>query len=138
MTAHRAVLEMHVAERRAAVDLTGRVEAVVRASRVREGLALVFPRHTSAAVVVSDADEGIAEDLLDLLARVAPPGAGYRHDEVDGKRNADGHLAAALAGHHVCLPVTRGRLDLGRWGRVWYLELDGGREKDVAVHVVGE
>ena len=106
MTAHRAVLEMHVAEHRAAVDLTGQVEAVVRASRVREGFALVFPRHTSAAVVVSDADEGIAQDLLDLLARIAPPGAGYRHDEVDGKRNADGHLAAALAGHHVCLPVT--------------------------------
>ncbi len=137
MKSHRKLLWFQTQARTEIIDITEEVDAAVRESGISEGLALIYPMHTSAAVYVSDSDRALTEDLASLLARLAPPGAGYAHDASDPKGNADGHLKAILCGHHVSVPVSEGRLDLGTWQCVYYAEFDGQRDKEVQVRILG-
>lgn len=116
------------------VDVTSMVEAVVRASGVREGVAVVQTPHTTTAVVVNEREGGLTQDLLDWAGKVAPRGAGYRHDGTDG--NAHAHLQGMLLGASVTLPVTGGSLALGTWQSVLFLELDGPRSRRLHVQVI--
>jgi secondary thiamine-phosphate synthase enzyme len=134
----RTVLKLTTRRSAEIIDITAQVAAACRASTITEGLALVFPHHTSAAVYVSDSDPNLAADWAALLARLAPANGTYQHNLTDPKRNAHGHLQASLAGHHVTLPVTGGQLDLGAFQTVYYAECDGRREKEVIIKIIGE
>ncbi len=137
MKTYRKVLEIRTDRRRQAVDITARVEEAVRESGIREGFVLVYPHHTTAGVCINDSDPNITEDLLDVLAGLVPAGAGYRHDLTDPKANADGHIQGTLASHHVTVPITGGACDLGTYQRIYYLELDGMRTKEVVLKLLG-
>ena len=138
MPTHRAEIILCTKEREEIVDITGRVAEAVRKSGVRDGIALVFPRHTSSAVYLSDSDRSLTGDFGGILAELAPEGRGYAHDLTDYKKNAHGHIRANLAGHHITIPITGGRPDLGVYQTIYYAEFDGGREKEVVIKIVGE
>ena len=116
------------------VDVTGLVERAVRSSGVREGLAVVQTPHTTTAVVVNEREGRLVQDLLEWSARMAPEGAGYRHDGTDG--NAHAHLRGVLMGTSVSVPVTEGRLALGTWQSILFVELDGPRSRRLHVQVL--
>lgn len=120
------------------VDITSRVEDIVTSSEVKNGLALVYPMHTSSAIYVSDSDHALTHDFDKLLNGLAPADRDYGHDRSDPKQNAAAHLKAILAGHHVVMPVTAGKLDLGTYQTVYYAEFDGRRPKEVLVKVIGD
>ena len=120
------------------INITGDVEQACQKSGITDGLVLVFPLHTSSGVYISDSDTSLTDDFSDVLSGLVPAGKGYRHDETDHKKNADGHMKANLTGHHITLPLTAGRLDLGTYQTVYYAEFDGQREKEVMVKVIGE
>ena len=122
-------------KRTEAVDVTGLVERAVRASGVKEGLAVVHSPHTTTAVVVNEREGRLVQDILDWAARLVPEGAGYRHDGTDG--NAHAHLRGVLMGTSVTVPVSGGRLALGTWQSVLFVELDGPRSRSLHVQVLG-
>jgi secondary thiamine-phosphate synthase enzyme len=78
----------------------------------------------------------LIEDIGTWLEKLAPAWPGYKHHRT-GEDNADAHLKALLLHHETTLPVTKGRLDLGTWQRVFYAEFDGQRRKRVIVKVLG-
>jgi secondary thiamine-phosphate synthase enzyme len=130
-------------EREEIVDITSRVAEAVEKSGIADGLALVFPHHTSSAVYISDSDSSLCGDFSEILAGLAPegrkPGGGeYAHDAADPKKNAHGHIRADLAGHHITIPITDGRPDLGVYQTIYYAEFDGRREKEIIVKIVGD
>jgi secondary thiamine-phosphate synthase enzyme len=120
-----------------AIDVTGKVADIVSASGVLDGMVLVFPLHTTAAVYVSDSESQLTVDTRAMLARLVPAEGTYLHDTAELKKNASAHMRAHLAGHHVVLPITKGTLDLGTFQKVYYLELDGRREKEVMLKIMG-
>ena len=122
-------------ERTEVVDVTGLVEGAVRTSGVREGVAVVQTSHTTTAVVINEREGRLMQDLLDWAARMAPDGAGYHHDGTDG--NAHAHLRGIMLGASVSVPVTEGRLALGTWQSVLFVELDGPRSRRLHVQVLG-
>ena len=122
-------------ERTEVVDVTGLVEGAVRTSGVREGVAVVQTSHTTTAVVINEREGRLMQDLLDWAARMAPDGAGYRHDGTDG--NAHAHLRGIMMGASVSVPVTEGRLALGTWQSVLFVELDGPRSRRLHIQVLG-
>lgn len=123
-------------ERTEVVDVTGLVEGAVRTSGVHEGVAVVQTPHTTTAVVINEREGRLMQDLLDWAARMAPDGAGYRHDGTDG--NAHAHLRGIMMGASVSVPVTEGRLALGTWQSVLFVELDGPRSRRLNVQVLGD
>ncbi|MBW2983215.1 secondary thiamine-phosphate synthase enzyme YjbQ [Candidatus Woesearchaeota archaeon] len=137
MATHTEYLWFHTDKRVEFINITDRVEGVVRKSGVHDGLVLVNPMHITAAVYVNDAESGLIEDFQEWLEKLAPHGRDYRH-HMTGEDNADAHLKRQLMGHQVTMPVTDGKLDLGPWEQLYYAEFDGQRKKRVLVKVVGD
>ena len=119
------------------INITDDIEAKVRESGVREGLALVSAMHITAGVFVNDEEEGLKEDLMEWAEHLAPFRKGYRHHRT-GETNGDAHLKSVLFHNQVTLPVTGGSLDLGPWQQVFYAEFDGKRRKRLLVKIIGE
>jgi secondary thiamine-phosphate synthase enzyme len=137
MKAHTEYLTFNTKRHREYVHITPQVEAIVRNSGVKEGMALVSAMHITAGVYVNDHESGLIHDIDEWLEKLAPFRADYRHHQT-GEDNGDSHLKSILVHHEVILPITAGRLDLGPWQRVFYAEFDGQRAKRVIVKVMGE
>jgi secondary thiamine-phosphate synthase enzyme len=129
------------------IDLTDRLERFVADSGVGFGILNVQTLHTTTAVVVNEHEPLLLDDFQALLEAVAPRDRQYRHDDTtartvnvtDAERpNGHSHCRALLLPSSTCLNVTLGRLLLGRWQRVFFVELDGPRERDLSVLVFGE
>ncbi len=116
------------------VDITHLVQEALRESSADNGICLVFTLHTTTGLSVNEADPLLMGDILNLLVKIAPRGAGYQHDRSDG--NAHAHLQATLLGNSVAIPVEKGRLALGTWQRILFFELDGPRKRRICVAVV--
>ncbi len=138
MKSVRKMIEVQTRQQVEIVDITRTVVDIVRSSGIRDGMALVYPHHTSSAVYISDSDRALQSDLEIVLAGLVPERDDYGHDRTDPKRNAAAHLKAILTGHHVVIPVTDGTLDLGTYHTIYYAEFDGQRAKEVVVKVIGE
>jgi secondary thiamine-phosphate synthase enzyme len=117
------------------IKVTEVVEGAVRESGIREGFALVFIPHATAAVILNEYEPRIVEDYITWIKRVIPPGGGWKHDEIDS--NAHAHLASAFIGQSRVLPVSEGLLVRGTWQEVLLLEFDGPRSRTLVVEVVG-
>ncbi len=130
-------LTFHTKKHREYVHITPKVEAVVEKSGVKEGMALVSAMHITAGIYVNDNESGLIEDIDQWLDHLAPFKKDYKHHQT-GEDNGDSHLKALLIHHEVIVPITAGKLDLGRWQRIFYAEFDGQRDKRVIVKVMGE
>ncbi|HNV57304.1 MAG TPA: secondary thiamine-phosphate synthase enzyme YjbQ [Smithellaceae bacterium] len=139
MKSFREELWFDIPRRRAFVNITGNVEAVLKKSGVQEGLALVNAMHITASVFINDDEPGLHADYEDWLERLAPhaPTSFYRHNRT-GEDNGDAHLKRQVMGREVVVAVTKGKLDFGPWEQIFYGEFDGGRKKRVLVKIIGE
>jgi secondary thiamine-phosphate synthase enzyme len=128
------------------VDLTERVEGFLRSARLETGWVNVQTQHTTTGICVNENEPLLLTDLLALLERLAPRGAGYGHDELhlrvgvgpDERPNGHAHAKALLLRTAETLNVAGGRLQLGRWQHVLLVELDGPREREVSLLAMGE
>src|SRR5215472_8443027 len=134
--AHTEYLTFETKQRYEMVHITSKVEEIVRRRGIDDGLCFVSPMHITAAIYVNDLEEGLIEDIGVWLEKLAPRWPGYKHHRT-GEDNGDAHLKALLLHHETSLQVTKGRLDLGTWQRVFYAEFDGLRRKRVLVKVLG-
>lgn len=137
MTFHTEYLTFNTSKHREFINITGKLEAVLRSSGIQEGMILVSAMHITAGVWVNDAEDGLLSDIDEWLEKLAPFRAGYRHHEA-GETNGDSHLKSLIVHHQVIVPVTQGRLDFGPWQQVYYAEFDGQRPKRVIIKVMGE
>ncbi len=138
MKSYRKELWFHVPTRRALINITGEVEECLKESAIQEGLLLCNAMHITASVFINDDESGLHQDYEEWLERLAPhePVASYRHNV--GEDNADAHMKRQIMGREVVVAVTKGRLDLGTWERIFYGEFDGRRKKRVLVKIIGE
>jgi len=131
---------LHVPERMGFVNITDRVERVVRAAGIAEGLCLVNAMHITASVFINDDEQGLLEDYKRWLEKLAPFDAStdrYHHNRT-GEDNGDAHHKRQVMGREVVVAVTKGKLDFGPWEQIFYGEFDGRRDKRVLIKVIGE
>lgn len=137
MKSYTEYLWFNTKKQREYVNITREVERALQKSAIQEGMVLVSAMHITAGVYVNDAENGLIQDIDQMLERLAPSGIDYRHHQT-GEDNGDAHLKNLLVGHQVILPVTEAKLDLGPWEQVYYAEFDGLRKKRVIVKIIGE
>lgn len=130
-------LYIETKKKREYINITDKVEEIVKKSGIEDGMALVSAMHVTAGVYVNDAESGLIQDIDEWLQKLAPEGPDYRHHRT-GETNGDAHLKNLLIGHQVILPITNGRLDLGPWQQVYYAEFDGRRRKRIVVKAMGK
>ncbi len=116
------------------VDITAQVQDIVTEAGVVDGICSVFLRHTTASLLINENEPGLLEDIVAVVGELFPQRA-YHHDRVDN--NARAHLVAALMGGSLAIPIADGKLVLGTWQSIFFLELDGPRpRRTVAVAVL--
>ena len=123
---------------RGLLDITREVCRFVEAQGVREGLATVFCRHTSASLLVQEnADPSVQRDLLHYFETIAPESGTYEHDE-EGADDMPAHLRAALTQTHLSIPVLAGRPALGVWQAIYLFEhRRRPHRREIVLHVLG-
>jgi secondary thiamine-phosphate synthase enzyme len=126
------------------IDLTDRIRALVEDTPVQVGLVNVQTLHTTTAIVVNEHEPLLFADFVAMLHRAAPANLLYRHDSPDrtvnltpGERvNGHAHCRALLLPSSSAVNVAGGGLVLGRWQRIFFVELDGPQEREVSVVVL--
>jgi secondary thiamine-phosphate synthase enzyme len=127
-------IHVHTRSRSELVEITGRVQAIVTRSGIREGVVVVQSLHTTAALTINEnADPFVVDDLLRKLEGLIPREEPfYRHAE----GNSDSHLKTSFFGPSLTVIVSQGALVLGTWQGIYLCEFDGPRERRVAVQLL--
>ena len=140
MPAHSETLRLSTKPGPQALDITREVTDAVSRSGIRDGLACLFTPSSTSAILANEFEPGLMqEDIPAALERLFPEGRGYGHERRWGDANGHSHVRATFLGPSLTVPVVDGRLALGPWQQVVFLELDNkARRREVLVQVVGE
>ncbi len=142
---HHSVIRLRTSECLQFVDITDEVEEIVALAGIRSGWVNVQTKHTTTAIIVNESEPLLHEDLKRLLERLAPRTDDYEHNDFsrrvdippDEPANGHAHCKALFLSMSVCVNVADGLLQLGRWQRIFLVELDESRERSVSVMVMG-
>lgn len=120
-------------------EITREVSDWVAGTGLREGLASLLCRHTSASLLIQEnAARAVRSDLAAWLERLAPESADYAHDD-EGPDDMPAHLKATLTGVTLTIPVIGGRLALGTWQGIYLAEhRHAPHRREVAIHLLGD
>ncbi|AUB59975.1 hypothetical protein BK009_04355 [Methanobacterium subterraneum] len=136
MVLKRGTVEVNTSQRVEIQDITPEVDAVLKTSGVKDGLLNIYSRHSTSAVVINENETGLVNDFQLALQKLVPEGVGYQHDGIDN--NADSHIRGFLLGGSQTIPFENGRMMLGTWQSIFFVELDGPRQRKLTVTVMGD
>jgi secondary thiamine-phosphate synthase enzyme len=128
------------------VDVTNQIAECVRLAGVNNGIVNVQTKHTTTAIVVNENEPLLMDDMKKTLERVAPSSATYRHDDFSIRsvnlephecRNGHSHCQALFLNASALLNIADGKMQLGRWQRIFFVELDGAKERTISIVIIG-
>lgn len=135
MVIKREIVEFSTSQRVEIQDITQKVKTVLDNSGIRDGLLNVYSPHSTSGVVINENESGLVNDFKMALEQLVPEGAGYQHDIIDN--NADSHIRGFLTGGSETIPVEKGRMMLGTWQSIFFVELDGPRNRRLIITIMG-
>ncbi len=128
------------------IDITEKVQEMLAKTGIKEGNVLVYSRHTTAGIVINENEPLLIQDMYKFLERLASPADEYSHNDFsirtvnmcdDECANGHAHCQHLTIGCSQTLPVVEGRLALGRWQRIFLLEMDHPRTREVLIQFFG-
>ena len=123
------------------LNITDRVNEIVRKSGIRDGLVHLQSLHTTTAVFINEWQDALLHDVRNFLEQVVDRNEYYRHNDPEHsdceRRNADSHLRGMLMGQTLCLQVRNATVLLGTWLSIILAEFDGPRSRSLAIQVCG-
>lgn len=119
------------------VNITENVKDVVGKSKIKDGMVFLNSLHNTGALILQEDDTTIHRDLINTLERIVPLKGKYEHD-MEGNENATAHLKTNLLSSNLTIPLEDGKLVLGTWQNIFFIELFEQREREVVVTVIGE
>jgi len=129
------------------IDITARVSECVAKSKVNNGFAVVYSKHTTAAIKINENEPLLLQDIAKFLEQFSPRNGKYSHNDFsvrtvnmtpDESPNGHAHLQHLLRGTSETVPVIDGAIQFGRYRSVFFIEPDHPRHREVMVQVVGE
>ena len=121
------------------LEITHHVDAVIDRSRIENGLVTVFCPGSTGAVTTIEYESGVLRDLQEAIEKIVPSNIPYDHDRRWGDGNGFSHVRAALMKPSLTIPLIEGRLTLGTWQQIVFIDFDNRRrERNILVHVMGE
>jgi secondary thiamine-phosphate synthase enzyme len=120
-------------------DLTPAVTRLVEESGVRDGLVALFTPSSTSALTTIEFEDGALDDLRRAFDRLAPVDIDYRHNLAWGDGNGHAHIRAAMVGPSLAVPVIAGRIGLGTWQQIVFIDFDvRPRRRKVLVQIMGD
>ncbi len=128
-------LTVNTASRNEMIDITSRIEQVLRENNFKDGILTVFVPHTTAAVTINEnADPSVKRDILTYLSKLIPQNEDFRHLE----GNSDSHIKSTIVSPSITVIVEKGRIVLGTWQSIFFCEFDGPRTRKVYLKFIKE
>ncbi|MFH8108909.1 MAG: secondary thiamine-phosphate synthase enzyme YjbQ [Candidatus Aenigmatarchaeota archaeon] len=119
------------------IKITDEVEEIVEESEIKNGMVFVNALHNTAALIIQEYDESIHRDLIKFFEKILPLEEKYFHD-YEGNINATAHIKSNLLKTFLTIPIKEGKLFLGTWQDIFFVELFESRERKVFVTVIGD
>jgi secondary thiamine-phosphate synthase enzyme len=131
------ILAIRTDKRNGLYDITSEFVAFIRESNVKTGIASVYARGSTAAIMIQENwDQSVQNDVVTLLSRIVPAGI-WEHDRQDN--NGDAHLKAGLIGASETIPIIDSDAGLSRWQNIFLCEFDGPREcREVVITIIAD
>lgn len=126
-------VSVHTTKPKEIVDITNQVQEEVTRQGIKNGVCVLFIKHTTAALTTADLDPGTDLDMLDAFEQIVPK-LHYRHPH--NPDHVPDHIMSSIIGPSVTVPIEHGALDLGTWQRIVVVELDGPRERDISLQLL--
>jgi len=121
------------------LDVTGDVAEAVVESSLKNGVVTIFVPGSTAALTTIEYEPGLLKDLPNALERVAPKKLEYEHERRWHDGNGHSHVRASIIGPCLTVPFVNGRLTLGTWQQIVFLELDvHSRRRQLILQIIGE
>ncbi len=128
------------------MDITSHILKAVLESGVKSGAAIIFCPHTTAGIRVNHNEPLLVQDIMKTLYRLVPIDQSYSHDLFEVRQNVapnersngHAHVKAFLLGSSENIPIEKSLLTLGAKQSIWFVELDGGRSREVNLQILGE
>jgi secondary thiamine-phosphate synthase enzyme len=128
------------------IDISDIVQDLIAKSGIKEGSVLVYSRHTTAGIVIQENEPLLIQDMYKRLEKIAHAGEEYQHNDFDIRTvnmcddecaNGHAHCQHLFIGSSLQLPILGGHIALGQWQRLFFLELDRPRSREVMVQLTG-
>ncbi|MEK6922311.1 MAG: secondary thiamine-phosphate synthase enzyme YjbQ [Nanoarchaeota archaeon] len=126
------------------IVLNKKVKELVKKSGISNGFLIAFIKHTTAGLKINENEARLLKDIANFLEKAAPKNNKYFHDDIhlrdcppDERTNAHAHLKQFGLNTSELIPVVNGDLVLGKWQSLFFVELDGSREREIHVQIVG-
>lgn len=128
------------------IDISDKVQAVVTKTGLKNGMVNIFSPHTTASIRLNHNEPLLTQDIMKMVYRAAPVDINYAHDlfeirsKIDAfdRSNGHAHVKSFLLGSSQTVPVESGKLLLGSRQSIFFVEFDGGRQREVIVTALGE
>jgi secondary thiamine-phosphate synthase enzyme len=120
-------------------DLTSDVQHIIDDAQVRNGTLTLFTPSSTSALTTIEFESGALDDLRRAMDQIAPPDAVYQHHLRWGDHNGHSHLRAAILGPSLSIPIVDGRLTLGTWQQILFIDFDvRSRSRSIVVQILGD
>ena len=119
------------------VDLTQKIQKIVENSNIKDGILILNNLHNTASLLIQEKDNQIFNDLKNSLEKIFPLSGKYEHD-YEGNVNATAHLKSSLFAPSITLSIRNGKLDLGTWQPILFVEFFESRKRKIIVTIIGE
>jgi len=120
-------------------DVTRQVSQALGKSGLKDGILTIFCPSSTSALTTIEFEPGVLTDLKELFDEIVPPNKQYEHDMAWGDGNGYSHIRAALLGPSLTIPFSEGRLTLGTWQQIVYIDFDNRpRRRELVVQIMGE
>ncbi|MBU4321279.1 MAG: secondary thiamine-phosphate synthase enzyme YjbQ [Nitrospinae bacterium] len=117
------------------IDITEKINEVIKETGILSGICYVYVPHTTAAVTINEgADPSVHRDIQNALTRLVPQEMNYSHRE----GNADAHIKSSIIGTSQLVIIDEGRLVLGTWQAVYFCEFDGPRHRRATLKLIAD
>lgn len=121
------------------IDLTSEIQQAVKKSGITSGTVTVFAPGSTTGITTIEYEPGLLKDIPQLMEKLIPSDKSYHHDETWHDGNGFSHLRSALVGSDMTVPFVGGKLTLGTWQQVVFLEFDNRpRNRTVILQMIGE
>jgi secondary thiamine-phosphate synthase enzyme len=117
------------------IDITHDINDILNKCKIKDGLVNIFARHSTAGIVINENESGLVKDFQNTIESLIPENNNYLHDMIDN--NADSHIRSFFIGSSETIPIENGSLGLGTWQSVFFVELDGPRNRKFVITVMG-
>jgi secondary thiamine-phosphate synthase enzyme len=121
------------------LDITENVKQIAEQSGIQNGLVNVFCSGSTGSITTIEFESGVINDLKKAIERIAPSNISYEHDKRWGDGNGFSHVRAALMKPSLTIPLAKGKLTLGTWQQIVFMDFDNReRDRNIVVQVMGE